>query len=153
MTYWLFLAGSVAGTLGLVALILWWAWRQEASRRFASTLDRRFAKEKAEPKTTSSSSNTCKVVGKQWGATIPQRVNALEQRVTALEEGQEDLERAWHSPSPALASPTTDCPWAATEQAPIPPGIRQSWRSGRVTTSDGRAARDSDSAPGTDAPK
>ena len=33
-----------------LALILWWAWRQETASRFADTLDRRFAKYRGESK-------------------------------------------------------------------------------------------------------
>ena len=54
-----------------LALILWWAWRQETESRFADTLDRRFAKEKPKVK---------------WWRTKDWPESTLEQRVTALEE-------------------------------------------------------------------
>ena len=105
MWYWFYEIASVTLVIGLVALILWWAWRQETASRFANTLDRRFAPHKTQPKEREEPKPL-----KAYLDWVNWR-KELEQRVTALEEGQEDLERgahslilthikAWHSPSP-----------------------------------------------------
>ena len=77
MWYWFCLIGSVTLVIGAVAAILWWAWRQETASRYADTLDRRFAKDKTEPKPLKAYLDWV-----NWRG-------ALEQRVTALEEQQE----------------------------------------------------------------
>ena len=108
-----------------------------------------------------------------WRGELEQRVKNLdyhllaveecwEQRVAALEEGQEDLERgahslilthikAWHSPSPPMASPTTGSPSDAAEQESIPPESPASWRSGQTTMTGGPVAPDSEYADPSDA--
>ena len=65
-----------------LALILWWAWRQETASRFADTLDRRFAKYKTEPTARPWTPADCHL------AIVNDRLEAkkLEQRVTALEK-------------------------------------------------------------------
>ena len=150
MWYWFYEIASVTLVIGLVALILWWAWWQETAGRFADTLDRRFAKEKPKVK---------------WWRTKDWPESTLEQRVTALEEGRTEADNYllelhrqlehWKvctaTPSPPTASPTTDCPSGAAEQETIPAPFQQSWQSAQPTTNAGRVERFYDSADPPDA--
>ena len=63
MWYWFYEIASVTLVIGLVALILWWAWRQETAGRFA----------KEKPKV-------------KWWRTKDWPESTLEQRVKALEK-------------------------------------------------------------------
>ena len=157
MWYWFYEIASVTLVIGLVALILWWAWRQETAGRFADTLDRRFAKEKPKVKWWRT---------KDWPeSTLEQRVTALEQRVQSHQSELMILahrsltveEQVWNlleaaTPSPASASPTTDCPSGVPERDYTPRLSPASWRSGQPTTTGGLAAQDSDSAQETGVP-
>ena len=79
----------------VLALILWWAWRQETAGRFASTLDRRFAKDRPDAGRLASSLpdskdwrnlvdsirglyNICDKLN-DWREDLGQRVSALEE--------------------------------------------------------------------------
>jgi len=96
MWYWFYEIASVTLVIGLVALILWWAWRQETAGRFADTLDRRFAKYKTEPKPVT----VARRLAHHWqmletlsglSEIQTEQRKKLEQRVTALEE-----DNRWH---------------------------------------------------------
>ena len=76
MWYWFCLIGSVTLVIGAVAAILWWAWRQETAGRFADTLDRRFAKDKTEPKPLRAYLDWV-----NWRGELEQRVTVLENQV------------------------------------------------------------------------
>ena len=89
MFYWAILGISIAGTLGLVALILWWAWRQETAGRFASTLDRRFAKDRPKPK---GHLFAWMELQEEINRNTAGQFRDCDERVSALEETAEELD-------------------------------------------------------------
>ena len=140
MNHWLILLLTIVAMWAIVLVFMWW-WTTE-NWDWASA-------ELKPPRTVRLSLETAAEF-------------ELEQRVTALEEGQEDLERgahslilthikAWHSPSPPMASPTTGSPSGAAERESIPPESPASWRSALTTMTGGPVAPDSEYADPSDA--
>jgi len=114
MWYWFYEIASVTLVIGLVALILWWAWRQETAGRFADTLDRRFAKEKPKVKWWRT---------KDWPeSTLEQRVRALEKVVNTIHKLSPPLPLA--TPSRATESHIKGDPLGAEQDYTTPPTLR-----------------------------
>jgi len=102
MWYWFCVIASVTLVIGAVALILWWAWRQETASQFADTLDRRFAKYKTEPKPQlhrHPEPLKAYLDWVDWRGDLDERVKNLDYHLLALEE----TVRGWDCPPGFLA--------------------------------------------------
>jgi len=154
MNHWLILLLTIVAMWAIVLVFMWW-WTTEKWDWASAELK--------PPRTVRLSLETAAEFAEVWTVADCQlQILELEQRVTALEEGQEDLERgahslilthikAWHSPSPPMASPTTGSPSDAAEQESIPPESPASWRSALTTMTGGPVAPDSEYADPSDA--
>jgi len=150
MINWL-VVGSIVSFFVMLAVILWWAWRQETASRFADTLDRRFAPYKTQPKEREELKPLKAYLDwVNWRGELEQRVTALEDKTEILEFDLHELEVA-ATPSPPTASPTTGSPSDAAERDYTPRLSPASWRSDQRIIKGGHAERLSEFAEPEDA--
>ena len=133
MTYEILRWAPVVVVLLFIAGVYLWFWLDE--RRFATRIDRRFAKYKTEPRPVGPRNLTWQEAEElKWKGRIADKANDLEQRVTALEERTERqanlIERLfldkWQTatPSPATESHIKGDPLGVERDSTTLPTLR-----------------------------